>query len=141
MTCGLAFAVLTLTTASAQQPAPADIPGSRAADPALSNSVPRDPFWPVGFTPSKSLPAGVTPEAPGASITEDDWIQAQKRLLTTSVFRTKDPATGADRFLALINGKAVSPGETLVVKYRGFTFRFKVTNIISAGPQFERIEH
>jgi hypothetical protein len=133
MTIGLAFAVLTLTSASAQQTAPAD-------DPAPSNSVPRDPFWPVGFTPAKPLLPGVTPEVPGASITEDDWIQAQKRLLTTSVFRTKDPATGSDRFLALINGKATSPGETLVVKYRGFTFRFKVTNITPSGPQFERSE-
>jgi len=72
-------------------------------------------------------------------ITEDDWRQAQKRLVTSSVFRAKDPATGTDRFLALINGKVVTPGETLVVKHRDFTFRFKAANISADGVQFERM--
>jgi hypothetical protein len=134
----LIFAVLFAVAATAQQPAPADIPGSRAADAAPSNTAPRDPFWPVGYTPPELAAPGSLPGTPGVSITEDDWHQAQKRLTTSSVFRTKDPATGADRFVALINGKVVGPGETIIVKHKDFTFRFKVTNITISGPQFER---
>ena len=143
---GLAFAVLTLaiTTALAQQLAPA--PATVAADMAAtttSNTPPRDPFWPVGYVPLALAPPGAIPSAaaaPGATITEDDWRLAQKRLITASIFRTKDPATGADRFLALINGKVVTLGEIVAVKHRDFTFRFKVANITAAGPQFERCE-
>lgn len=136
----LAFAGLTIATAPAQQIASTNALNSLSDDAEPSNSVPHDPFWPVGYIPSKPVPPGVTPEETGVVITEDDWQQAQKRLVTSSVFRTKDQVTGGDRFLALVNGRAVSPGETLVVKYRGFTFRFKVTNITSVGPQFARYE-
>jgi len=103
-----------------------------------TNSTPRDPFWPVGYSPAKPSASGSS-AMPEHVITEDDWRQAQKRLVTSSVFRAKDPATGTDRFLALINGKVVTPGETLVVKHRDFTFRFKAANISADGVQFERM--
>jgi hypothetical protein len=108
----------------------------------VSNALPRDPFWPVGYTPPKPKSSDapmMVVEEPENIATEEDWKQAQKRLVASSVFRTKDPVTGADRVVALIDRKVVAPGEILTVKHRDFTFRFKVSSITSDGPQFERV--
>lgn len=140
LTCGLAVAVLALSVVSAQQVAPTNVPGGLSDTAAPSNAIPRDPFWPVGYAPKDPEHADPGTGNAGPVITEEDWRQAQKRMVTSSVFKSKDAATGSDRFLALINGKVVTPGDTVTVKYRDFTFRFRVTNIASSGPQFERIE-
>lgn len=131
----LALSLMVVSAAVAQQGAPTGSPG--AVTPATSAT--RDPFWPVGYTPKESTQPDAAPVMPGITITEDDWRQAQKRLVAASIFRSKSTA-GVDRFLALINGQVVSAGDAVAVQHRGFTFRFKVTNITSAGPQFERVE-
>jgi hypothetical protein len=134
------LAAVAVWAAPAQQVAPEAAPAVAQDASTPSLAVPRDPFWPVGYTPKEPAQAAVDVAIPSDTITEDDWRLAQKKLITASVFRKKDTTTGVDRFLALINGKVVAPGETVIVSHRGFSFRFKVADITAAGAQYERVE-
>lgn len=141
LACLMAWVMLFMPLWGEVSAAPSSLATEGAS--AVSNTLPRDPFWPVGYTPPKPRSPDaptVVVEEPENIATEDDWQQAQKRLVTSSVFRTKDPVTGVDLVVALVSGKVVAPGEIMTVKHRDFTFRFKVSSIAADGPKFERVD-
>lgn len=97
----------------------------------------RDPFWPVGYMPEKTEPQpGIKTVVPKPKIaSEDDWKQAEKKLIVSSILKSKN-AAGEDLFHALINGKIVSPGDIVTTTLRDFTFYFKTTSISTDGVKF-----
>jgi hypothetical protein len=108
------------------------------ATPAVSaeqNPLPRDPFWPVGWTPPKLGPvaAGTPTSAPVKDITH--WDDARKLIQVTGMSRTKD-----GKYLAILKGIGVAEeGDTVSITYMGLVYRWKIKSITSKGLVPERI--
>lgn len=102
----------------------------------------RDPFWPVGYTGRKALPRPVAtaptpqvPQAPAAPSWVEDWTAAQKKLVVSGI----SGGGQAKGFMAIINGRLVTPGSTVSVTLDGVTYFWRVETVQREGPTYTRV--
>ncbi len=98
--------------------------------------MPRDPFWPVGYTPpdpedpvAEEAPAP-EPEVPEV---EPDWQTAVQRLR----FQGRFSARG--RVVASVNNRIVEIGSLIGVRLPPYIYVWRVTAIHSGGIETERV--
>lgn len=111
---------------------------------------PRNPFWPVGYTPpvaaptpppepvqTNVVPAVAEPAVPDPLVIERMAAELARKIRAA----TKVQAimkTGTRQF-ATINGKVVTVGDRLDVTVDGQVYRFKVTNISASVVNMEPV--
>lgn len=143
-TCAALSLAFSLTS-RADDAAPAEIAVISAA-PRL-----RDPFWPVSYVPSNSLPApvisfagnptGPTADTPPPSPKEPQWDAARKLLKVQGFSRVGvDKKTGRPTFFAVINGRVVEEGSIVDVVTPDFKYRWKVASIAEKNIKLNPLE-
>lgn len=92
-----------------------------------SNTLKRDPFWPVGFVPErlvkveKKVPKKVVPTG------NKDWSGAMKMVSINGV------SSRNDKHFAIVNGELKSVGDTFSVEHGGTTYTWAVASIQPPG--------
>ena len=91
------------------------------------SSAKRDPFWPVGYVPEKSIQveSGQKITSPAVST---DWNGAMKLVAINGVSSRAD-----DEFFAVINGQVKRVGETVTLKHEGTIYTWSVDSITPPG--------
>ena len=94
----------------------------------------RDPFWPIGFIPegavidgaraSKNEPVGGTPQ----------WADAMKQLHLSGIMKT-----GQEGYVAIVNGQAVSEGDTISVLFSGRNYTWTIRAISPKNVDFAQL--
>lgn len=133
---------------AAPAPAPQETPGTpptpAASAPAeLTNAVNasaapavRDPFWPIGFAPSKPEVVAVSRPAAGKPVRPaPDWEAATRKLRVTGISEKKGT------FFALLkNIGLVQAGEIIKVKDEIYVYTFRISAITASGIEHVRLE-
>ncbi|MEI8242934.1 MAG: hypothetical protein WCI17_06675 [bacterium] len=122
--------------AAASVPAPA----APAAPEVVLRDNRRDPFWPVDMV--RPVQAGAKADLETAvRIGEAEWRTVEKVLRETVRGVSRLPArNGQNEYLALVNGKFVAVGGTVILAANGKNYRWKVASMtLKGGPVFERI--
>jgi hypothetical protein len=90
----------------------------------------RDPFWPVGYTPSGPKPTDSHPTVTLPPVSEPKWTEAKAALKIGGFM--KSPRG----FTALINNTLVSTGDVVSLVYEGHRYRWKIESITVGGITF-----
>lgn len=124
-----------------------DAPSTEAPDLAGEVEIPRDPFWPVGYTPPKPVDPDQEPEEPGETeapeapeepeapeIEPPDWEAAVERIVFQGRFE------GRGRILASVNGRIVEQDSVLGVRLPPYVYYFRIVAIRHDGVKTEPVE-
>ncbi len=112
---------------------------------------PRDPFWPVGYIPKKvKIAPELKSEAgkPVAGFVEPSqgaaqvplWDEARKKVDMRGISQIHDKNTGTPKYLAVVAGRVVEPGDVVSVKYIGRLYRWRVTDISEEGVSLQKLD-
>jgi hypothetical protein len=97
------------------------------------NPLPRDPFWPVGWTPPRLGSVTDRTSAPVKEVTH--WEEARKLIQVTGMSRKRE-----GKYLAILKGIGVAEeGDTVSINYMGLVYKWKIKSITSKGIVPERI--
>jgi len=127
MTVVLALGIVgTINSVQAQQKAGTD--GINDA-PEQKAVLKRDPFWPVGYVP-KNITNVIPKETPKSSTAtvENSWDEAMKAVVINGVSHGED-----NTYLAIINGKIKSVGDTVTINQGGTLYTWAVNSIEPPG--------
>lgn len=103
--------------------------GGRKDSGPVGSEPKRDPFWPVGYTPSGGQkPDKESTTLEGASSSEKNWNEAMKQVVINGVSSRSD-----SEYFAIINGEVKSVGDTVSVKRGGLTYSWLVEGIEPPG--------
>jgi hypothetical protein len=112
------------------------LPAGATGTVAAVTAVPvRDPFWPIGYTgakPRTEAKSGTAIAVVRPQADPEDWDGARKLLSYRGSIRV-----GTTR-LANINGKPVSPGETVSVVHEGLRYTWRLSSLANDQPVYER---
>ena len=94
----------------------------------------RDPFWPVGYIPEGAVVEGTraTKDEPTSGIPQ--WADAMKQLHLSGIMKT-----GQEGYVAMVNGQAVSEGDTISVFFSGRNYTWKVRAISPKNVDFAQL--
>ena len=112
---------------------------ANGGDPNLT--IRRDPFWPVGYAPKKTVVATILPPATKTPVAADpvylsppDWNVARNRLDIRGISLIgRDKKSNAPKYLAMIGEKLVEEGDTVSIIADNRTYRWKVAGISANG--------
>ncbi len=128
----------------AKAASPASPADSEAAAPAASRP-PRDPFWPLDYTPPPETEPSraashqpATPQ-PERTISEPDWAEAEKTAGIHPVRYSLGTSADGAAFL-LFQGKIRAQGELVTQKWKGVEFRWRIASIAGGRAVFERLD-
>lgn len=104
----------------------------------------RDPFWPIdytGNTPAPKAPeveAAPTPE-PSRELTDQELrrLAEQEASKIKEILDRKATAVFAGRVHALVNGKWVTAGDSLIVEALGNTYRLQIITLTTDNIELE----
>jgi hypothetical protein len=108
----------------------------RAVDGEAGGDSPRDPFWPIGYSPAAEEDALADREETSptrAAVRERQWRQAQAELNVGGM--TQMGAT----VLVMIEGALVGAGDQVEKTMDGMVFRWQVTEIDAGGISLKKI--
>ncbi len=104
-------------------------------------SVPRDPFWPVGYTPPRPEGVNDEPDKPDEPDEPDKpeieppaWGAAAERL------RFQGRFTARGRVLASVNGEIVEVGSVIGVRLPPYVYYWRITAIDQYGIETEPVD-
>jgi len=97
----------------------------------------RDPFWPIGYEPAvavvvetKAQPVVKVKPAMPKEITSEEWAAARKALPITGYM--KSARSGFENtYMAMINRKLTSIGDTVKFPHDGITFFWRAESIVN----------
>lgn len=98
----------------------------------------RDPFWPVGYTPP---PPREPVDTTSASTNKESasafpqWDAALKTVAVQGILKT-----GADSYVAMVNGQVVGTKDVVSVRFGGREYRWQVAAVSERGVSFSRLE-
>lgn len=124
---------------------------------ASTNTIVRDPFWPLGYEPPKPEkpqpkppPKPLTPAKPRQPpqpeppkiepITQTDWDLAQRLLTISGTIRSIRPDTGETRAQIMINRQTYVAGDALVMTNRDIRFVWRVAPGANRNLTLERVK-
>ena len=91
----------------------------------LSAAMKRDPFWPVGYKPKKSVVVETKDQGVLAVIEEGtDWNKAMGQVSIQGISSRAD-----SEYYAIINGQVKSTGETVTVQRGGVSYTWIIESI------------
>ena len=108
----------------------------------------RDPFWPVGYTPKKVVkprekgPGNPVPTlAPVLELVRlPVWDEARKKLDIRGISLIHNKNSKTPKYLALVAGKLVEAGDSVVVKHDGRMYRWRVVSISDEGVSLQKMD-
>ncbi len=120
----------------------------------VSENNARDPFWPLGYTPTKpepkKPPAEPEPERPKAPpkpeetalqpVTPREWDEALKSLSVSGQIRSTRPDTGETRVQMMINRQTYGAGDKVCVTNRGAIFVWQLTGSGTQDLRLKQVE-
>ena len=101
----------------------------------------RDPFWPIGYEPPPPVPEPVEAQPPQEPVvtrpepppkpaekpvTEAEWAAARKTLVISGFTQTVRADAQGTRFMAMVNRRMVSAGDTITLVYQEVRFLWRV---------------
>ena len=96
----------------------------------------RDPFWPIGYTPTSSAPVQATvpdpqPDRTSRELTDEELadLARQETMKIKEILDRKATAVFGGKVHALVNGDWVSVGDSITVKTLGNTYRLKILTL------------
>ena len=123
----VAMAVMVLTgvlAASAVDEATSPVDGMDDA-PTPSSVIQRDPFWPVGFEPKRSVVTETTDENVTVRVEQGtDWNKAMEQVAIQGV----SSKAGHESY-AIINGQVKSVGETVTIRVGEINYTWMIEGI------------
>lgn len=119
-----------------------------AQSPAGSAAQPRNPFWPVGYTPPVDVPAPpppptnivpsyAEPAKPDPLVIERMAAELARKIRAAT--KVQAIMKTGDRQFASINGRVVAAGDRLEIVVDGQVYRFKITNISASVVNMEPV--
>lgn len=84
----------------------------------------RDPFWPVGFEPTKKVNVEVIKQQ---SLADKNWNEAMKQVSIQGV------SSSSGEYYAIINAEARRVGESVSVEFGGMRYTWKIDRIAPPG--------
>jgi hypothetical protein len=116
------------------------------AEPSAPAIKGRDPFWPVGYVPRRPERRAVgktiqVAQESGPELQSPDWDGARKRMDIRGTSRMgRDKDSQQDRYLAVVNGKVVEPGDVVTVTFDGRVYRWRIQSIGPQGITLSRLD-
>ena len=128
------------------QPLPAATPAI-PLDEAVPAPSRRDPFWPVGYVPrkvEKPKPAAAAANPKQVVVREPaipEWEEAGRRLDIRGISHIgREKGAQKERFMAVVNGKMVEPGDTVSVTLGSRVYRWRVQDIKPGGLSLTKLD-
>ena len=94
----------------------------------------RDPFWPVGFIPKGVAVDGARAQKSDEIAGTPQWAEAIKQLSLSGIMNT-----GQGTYVAIVNGQAVSEGDTISVFFSGRNYTWTVRTITPKNVDFAQL--
>jgi len=132
------------TPAAEPTAAPAIEADDDAPEPSTSNTAaktqPRDPFWPIGYTPEvpidqQALDAAAAAAEAARRAAEIDWRGAQRKIQATAFSRK-----GSRHYAFLRNHGLVEAGDIITVKHKVHIYKFRIGRINERGFSTQRVD-
>ena len=109
------------------------------------DTVPRDPFWPIGFTPGQNTPPEAdTPEAPPpepvAVVLSDEELRELAREEARNIqasLETQGIAVMGGRVYGFIEGRWVTVGDSFTKNVLGREYRLLITRLTATEIELE----
>ena len=95
----------------------------------------RDPFWPVGFIPKGVAIDGARAQKNDETFGTPQWAEAMKQLSLSGIMNT-----GQGTYVAIVNGQAVSEGDTISVFFSGRNYTWTVRAITPKNVDFAQLK-
>lgn len=95
----------------------------------------RDPFWPVGFIPKGVAIDGARAQKIDETVGTPQWADAMKQLHLSGIMNT-----GQGTYVAIVNGQAVSEGDTISVFFSGRNYTWTVRAITPKNVDFAQLK-
>ena len=105
-----------------------------------AKTQPRDPFWPIGYTPEvpidqQALDAAAAAAEAARRAAEIDWRGAQRKIQATAFSRK-----GSRHYAFLRNHGLVEEGDIITVKHKVHVYKFRIGRINERGFSTERVD-